>query len=151
MKFVPSILLFFFGSAFLVLWTLDRKHRFMVTLAAGFYALSIGMLMQVAAIPFYLGYNGLIAGILYTAGTLLLSEGVLERSYRHFPLQAAVLYMVGIAGGRWYFYFVDRNPIVWVCFLNFGLSMILLQASWQVRFLLKGTKRDKVLFWLLVV
>ncbi|MGZ4973367.1 MAG: diguanylate cyclase [Methylobacter sp.] len=151
MKFIPSILLFFFGSAFLVLWSLDRKRRFMVTLAAGFYAFSFAMLMQVTAIPSHIGYNGLIAGVIYTASALLISEGVLERSYRHLSPQVAVLYMAVIVGGLWYFYFVDRNLVVWICVLNFGMGMIYLQASWQGRFLLKGTKRDKVLFWLLVV
>lgn len=151
MKFIPSILLFFFGSAFLVLWTLDRKHRFMVKVAAGFYAFSIGVLMQVAAIPLHLGYNVFITGIIYTGAALLLSEGVLERSYHHFPLQAAVLYMAGIAVGLWYFCSVDRNLIVQICVLNLGLNMLFLQTCWQGRFLLKGTKRDKVLFWLLAV
>lgn len=150
MKFVPSILLFLFGSAFLGLWALDRKLRFTATLAASFYFFSSAMLMQVAFIPSDVGYNGLISGVFYATGALLFSEGVLERSRHHLLPWAAVLSMVGIVGGLWYFYFVDRKLIVWICILNLGLGLIFLQTSWQGRFLLTGTKRDKALFWLLV-
>ncbi|MDZ5700055.1 GGDEF domain-containing protein [Chelativorans sp. M5D2P16] len=120
-----------------------------MSLATGFCLLAFAMLSQVAEIPANVGHNSLTAGLLYTVGMLLVSNGILERSDRRFPSWLAALYLVGIVGGLWYFYYVYPNLIGRIYVLNFGLGLILLNACFLARFLAVGTRTDRALFWLL--
>ncbi|WP_274426971.1 GGDEF domain-containing protein [Chelativorans sp. YIM 93263] len=149
MKFVPAILLLLFASAFLGLWALERKRRFILTLGAGFASLGLGMLQQVGGVPQSVGLGAVISGFLYTAGVLLVCNGILERSGTRMPAGMAVLYLAGIVGGLWYFYYIDRDLIARIYILNFGLGLIFLHTCWLARFLLRGAWTDKALFFLM--
>jgi diguanylate cyclase (GGDEF)-like protein len=151
MKFVPPVLFLLFGAAFVGVWALERKLRFAVTLAAAFWTLALAMLSQVVGVPPDGGHNALVSGALYAAAMLLVGDWMQRRSGEWFPASLAALYLVGIVGGLWYFYYVDRNLIVRVYILNFGMGLILLHSCWLARSLLRGSWTDKALFWLLAL
>ncbi|WP_309083874.1 GGDEF domain-containing protein [Chelativorans sp.] len=151
MKFVPPVLFLLFGFALAGLWALERKLRFALTLAAGFGTLSLAMFSQFGGWPPDIGRNAVISGTLYVLGALLVGEGILQRSGRRFPSVVAVAYIVAVAGGLWYFFYVDRSLIARIYILNFGMALVLLHACWLARHLTAGTRTDKALFYLLLI
>ncbi|WEX08420.1 GGDEF domain-containing protein [Chelativorans sp. AA-79] len=151
MKFVPPVLFLLFGIALFGLWALERKLRFAMTLAVGFCVLSLAMFSQFAGLPPDIGQNAVISGFLYAASMALVGDGILQRSGKRFPAWLAALYLAGITGGLWYFFYIDRNLIARIYILNFGMGLILLHAAWRARFLFAGTWTDKALLFLLLV
>ncbi|MDX6752226.1 GGDEF domain-containing protein [Geminicoccaceae bacterium 1502E] len=150
MRYISFSLLLLFSAACFCVWLPDRERREVLLFAGAFLSYAVATLCQIAAVPPDPGHNALTAAALYAAGAFLLHQGILVRSRRAVPLTAQGVMLAGVVAAVWYFQYVEPNLLLRVCALNLGLAAIYLQAAWHTRFLLRGNKRDRVLFWLLV-
>ncbi|WP_146203918.1 GGDEF domain-containing protein [Aminobacter sp. AP02] len=105
--------------------------------------------MQFALWPPDIGYNTIVSAMLYSAGPLLLVEGVLARSGRSMPLALHAAWFAAIVGLLCYFYYVENNLQIRVYALNVGMGCIILSGAWKLRDLVRGNVIDRAMVWLL--
>ncbi|WP_379068745.1 GGDEF domain-containing protein [Mesorhizobium sp. UC22_110] len=149
MKFIPSALLLLFAASFFSVWLLDRRRRHLLLFSLAFLAVSAGTVVQFALWPSDIGLNNLACAVLYTAGPLLLAEGVLVRSGDRMPVGEHAAWMVSTVGLLGYFYYVEDNLQIRACLLNLCMAGIVLSAAWKLRRLVRGSTIDKALLWML--
>lgn len=149
MKFIPSALLLLFAATFLCVWLLERRRRHLLFFSLAFAAVGSATVVQFALWPPDIGYNTIVSAMLYTAGPLLLVEGVLVRSRRSMPLVLHAAWFAAIVGLLCYFYYVDNNLQIRVYALNLGMGCIILSGAWRLRDLVRGNVIDRAMVWLL--
>jgi len=149
--FIQPILLFIFAAAIGGLWAWRKQNGQIACMAAGFALFGLGLAIQISQIPAASVDNAVASAIAYSAGAVAFSLGVLERVHRR--RAGAVLVGMGIAivVGIWYFAAIDYHLVARVYILNFGLGAIMLVATWFARSLARGSRTDKLLFWLVLV
>lgn len=150
MKFIPSALLLLFAATFFCVWLLERRRRHLLFFALAFAAVGFGTIVQFALWPPDIGYNTIVSAMLYTAGPLLLVEGVLARSGRSMPLGLHAVWFAAIVGVLCYFYYVENNLQIRVYALNVGMGSIILNGAWKLRGLMRGSVIDRAMLWLLI-
>lgn len=150
MKFIPSALLLLFAATFFCVWLLERRRRHLLFFALAFAAVGFGTIVQFALWPPDIGYNTIVSAMLYTAGPLLLVEGVLARSGRSMPLGLHAAWFAAIVGVLCYFYYVENNLQIRVYALNVGMGSIILNGAWKLRGLMRGSVIDRAMLWLLL-
>ncbi|KXF78992.1 hypothetical protein ATN84_04395 [Paramesorhizobium deserti] len=156
MTFVPSALLALFALTFCGIWGAcriavpDHKCNYLLIYGAGFLVFSMALFSQVAHLPPDGGYNAMISGTLYIGACLILVKGVLARSGQDFPVSFYPVALLAILVPLFYFQYIDKNLIVRIYLLNFGMGAIFLALAGRARFLRYGTVTDRILFWLVV-
>lgn len=121
----------------------------MLLFALAFLAVAVGTIAQFALWPRDIGLNTIVTAITYTAGPLLLVEGVLARSGRSMPLGEHAAWLAAIVGVLCYYYYWDNNLQTRVYVLNLGMGGIILGGAWKVRDLVRGNVIDRAMVWLL--
>ena len=150
MQFIPSALLLLFAVTFFCIWLIERQRRQFLLFALSFLAFAVATFMQFALWPSDIGYNTIMTSALYSAGPLLLVEGVLARSSRSMPRSEHAAWFTAIVGTLLYFYYVENDLQVRVYVLNLGMAFIFLSGVWKIRQLMRGGVLDRAVFWLLL-
>ena len=150
MQFIPSALLLLFAVTFFCVWLIERQRRHLMLFALSFLSFAVATFVQLALWPSDIGYNSVVTSVLYSAGPLLLVEGVLARSGKSMPLVEHAVWFAGIVGALYYFYYVDNDLQVRVYVLNLGMAFIFLSGVWKIRRLVRGGMLDRAVFWLLL-
>jgi len=156
MTFVPSALLALFALTFCGIWGAcrvavpDHKCDYLLGYGAGFLVFSMAMFSQIAHLPPGVSSNAIVSGSLYIGACLLLARSILARSGRTLPTISYPIAFLAILLPTAYFLFIDRNLIVRIYVLNFGMGAIFLYVAARTDFLRRGTVPDRILFWLIV-
>lgn len=149
MQFIPSSLLLLFAATFFCIWLLERQRQHLLLFSLAFLTISVATVAQLALWPADIGYNTIVTASLYSAGPLLLVEGVLARSGKSMPLVEHAAWFSGIVGVLAYFCYVQNDLQVRVYVLNFGMGCIFLSGVWKIRHLVRGSVIDRAMLWLL--
>lgn len=148
---VPTAILFLFAATFCAVWLAERRSWYLLHFAPAFLAFGLGMLVQTARIPADFGLNTMLYGMLYVSGTLSFVTGVMVRSGQCPSRWFVTIWFAAIIGALGYFYYIDRNLIVRIHIVSFGLGGIIVSAAWIMRSLARGSATDRVMFWLVLV
>ena len=101
MKFLPPALLLLFAASFFGVWLIARARTHLLFFAIAFASCGLGLLAQIGHMPADTGINAVLSAMLYVAGALVFSEGVMRRSGRTlgflFPITAFIAINLGIA------------------------------------------------------
>jgi diguanylate cyclase (GGDEF)-like protein len=143
-------MLLLFAVTFFCIWLIERQRRQFLLFALSFLTFAVATFMQFALWPSDIGYNTIITSALYSAGPLLLVEGVLARSGRSMPRSEYAAWFTAIVGTLLYFYYVENDLQVRVYVLNLGMAFIFLSGVWKIRQLMRGGVLDRAVFWLLL-
>ncbi len=149
MQFIPSALLLLFAATFFCIWLLERRRQHLLLFSLAFLTISVATVAQLTLWPADIGYNTIATASLYSAGPLLLVEGVLARSGKSMPLVEHAAWFAGIVGGLAYFYYVQNDLQVRVYVLNLGMGCVFLSGVWKLRHLVRGSVVDRAMLWLL--
>ncbi|MBE1206901.1 GGDEF domain-containing protein [Aminobacter carboxidus] len=149
MQFIPSALLLLFAVTFFCIWLIERQRRQLLLFALSFLAFGVATFMQFALWPSDIGYNTIMTSTLYSAGPLLLVEGVLARSGRSMPRGEHAAWFAAIVGTLLCFYYVENDLQVRVYVLNLGMAFIFLSGVWKIRQQMRGGVLDRAVLWLL--
>lgn len=145
----PTILLVF-ALCFLFAWSRERKQDYLLFFGSSCLVFSLGTSSQIFAIPSGIGSNAVVSAFLYTLSVLLLSDGLLRRSGKRLGKLGYHFGLLVVVGGIAYFFYVDRQLLVRIYILNFGLGLILLATAWTLRHLRLGRSSERILFWILL-
>ncbi|PWU70735.1 GGDEF domain-containing protein [Ochrobactrum sp. POC9] len=146
--FMSPVILIVFAVCFLVFWLSERKRRYLLFFAISNSLFCLGSLSQILYIPPGVGPNAVVSAFLYTLSSLLLCDGLLQRSSKRLTVFFHMIALVSITGGIAYFVYIDRSLLIRVYVLNFGLGIIFLFTLWNLHELRSGPVPEKVLFWL---
>lgn len=80
----------------------------------------------------------------------MLSDGLLRRSGKRLPILGYLAGLVSVVVSIAYFYYIDRQLLVRIYILNFGLGLILSGTAWKLRYLRSGRTSERFLFWILL-
>jgi diguanylate cyclase (GGDEF)-like protein len=144
----PTILLIF-ALSFLFAWWRERHQQYLLFFAASCSLFCLGSSSQIFGIPPGDGPNAVASAFLYTFSVLLLSDGLLRRSGKRLHVLLYLFALLSIVVGIAYFYYVDRQLLVRIYILNFGLGLILLATALKLRYLRLGRTSERFLFWIL--
>lgn len=139
-----------FAVTFFCVWLIERQRRHLMLFALAFLVFAIATFIQLALWPSDIGFNIVVTSVLYSAGPLLMVEGVLARSGRSIPLVEHAAWFTGIVGTLCYFYYVDNDLQIRVYVLHLGMAFIFLSGVWKIRRLVRGCVLDRAVFWLLL-
>lgn len=145
----PTILVVF-ALCFLFAWSRERKQNYPLFFGSSCLMFSLGTSSQIFAVPPGIGSNAVVSAFLYTLSVLLLSDGLLRRSGKRLGKVEYLFSLLLVLGGIAYFFYVDRQLLVRIYILNFGLGLILLTTSWTLRDLRFGRPSERSLFWILL-
>ena len=145
----PTILLIF-ALSFLFTWWRERKQQYLLFFCASCLLFCLGTSSQILAIPPRHGSNAVVSAFLYTLSVLVLSDGLFRRSGQRLHELGYAAALLLLVAGIAYFYYVDRQLLVRIYILNFGLGLILLSAAWSLRRLRRGRTSERYLFWILL-
>lgn len=118
-------------------------------LAASCVLFCLGSSSQIFAIPPGHGPNAVVSAFLYTFSVLVLSDGLLRRSGKRLHVLRYLAGLIFVVVGIAYFYYIDRQLLVRIYILNFGLGLILLATALTLRRLRLGRTSERCLFWIL--
>ncbi len=150
MIYLPPIFFFLFSLMFFGVWRLERTRPHLGLFGCAFLLVALGTFVQVIFVPADIGQNAVLSAVLYVAGVLFFSHGVLIRSGRKLPYWFHALFMIAIVGSTFYYYYIERNLFYRIYIINLGIGAIFLATALQARFLLRGHSGDKLLFWLIL-
>lgn len=140
-----------FGIGFVGAWLIDRRHSYLLALAASCVLFAAGMVVQIFHLPPDFASNALLSNLFYTLAVLAVSEGLLRRSGGKVAPWVA-LGIVGLTTALIaYFCYVDRQVVARIYIQNFGFGTILVLTAIQLWPLARGRLIDKILFWTLLV
>jgi diguanylate cyclase (GGDEF)-like protein len=145
----PTILLIF-ALSFLLAWWRERKQRYLLFFAVSCLLFCLGTSSQLFAFPPGHGPNAVVSAFLYTLSVLVLSDGLLRRSGKRLPLLGHLAGLVSVVVSVAYFYYIDRQLLMRIYILNFGLGLILSATAWKLRHLRLGRASERFLFWILL-
>lgn len=148
---VPTAILFLFAATFCAVWLAERRSWYLLHFAHAFLAFGLGMLVQTTRTPADFGLNTMLYGMLYVSGTLGFVTGVMVRSGRRPSRWFLTIWFAAVMGALGYFYYIDRNLIVRIHIVSFGLGGIIVSAAWIMRSLARGSATDRIIFWLVLV
>jgi len=133
---------------FLLTWLFDRKRTYLLILAGGFFAFSIGSAVQISQWPRNFGLHVMIPGALYTVCVLSLAEGVARRGGERMTRLFLVVVASTIIGLTFIFYYVSDNVVARIYTQNFGAGITMLLATRRMQNLRRGKLIDQVIFWI---
>lgn len=145
----PTILLIF-AVSFLLAWWRERKQQYLLFFAVSCSLFCLGTSSQLFAVPPGDGPNAVVSAFLYTSSVLALSIGLLRRSGKRLPVPGYLAGLVSVVVGIAYFYYIDRQLLVRIYILNFGLGLVLSGTAWKLRHLRSGRASERFLFWILL-
>ena len=145
----PTILLVF-ALSFLFVWWRERKQQYVLYFCTSCLLFCLGTSSQIFAIPAGHGSNAVVSAFLYALSVLVLSDGLFRRSGQRFHALGYVAALLPLVAGIAYFYYIDRQLLVRIYVLNFGLGLILLATAWSLRRLRLGRTSERCLFWILL-
>jgi diguanylate cyclase (GGDEF)-like protein len=151
LSFLGPAILFMFSLTFVAAWTFDRSRTYILNFAGAFLLYCAGALSQILHIPPDIGPNALISGALYAAAGICIVEGLLRRTGLRTPLWFVLAVPALMVGALAWFFYVERNLLARVYLQNFGFGVVFLFGAWWLRGLRRGSKVDRVIFWLMVV
>lgn len=142
----PAILLVF-AVCYLLFWYTDRERRYILSLAVAILLFVLGSVSQMTGVPPAVGANALVSASLYLMSVFLTCRALLARSDIDFPLILFSLIFIGVLIGVAYYFYVDRNLIARIYFLNFGVGTIFAITVFRLRELRRGNHAEAILFW----
>jgi diguanylate cyclase (GGDEF)-like protein len=145
----PTIL-FVFTLSFLLVWWRERKQQYLLFFAISCFLFCLATSSQLFAVPPGHGPNAIVSAFLYTSSVLVLSDGLLRRSKKQLPLLGYFAGLMSVVFAIAYFYYIDRQLLVRIYILNFGLGLILIGTAWKLAHLRSGRASERFLFWILL-
>ncbi|WP_185983031.1 GGDEF domain-containing protein [Aureimonas mangrovi] len=146
----PSVLLVFSG-AFVGAWLLERRHAYLLILAAACVLFSSGAVMQIVQWPPTTAPNAVLSGLSYTLAVVAAAEAILRRSGKSLGLGWQIAGVGGITALLWYFAYVSPHLLTRVYVQNFGYGLILFVAAVKLARVPRTRVVDAALFWTLLL
>lgn len=135
-----------FAATFFLLWNHRREHRYILKLAIGYLALSVGFLCQYFQFPFGLIGSRIVSNVAFLAGAVLIAAGCLER-YQIKPPLTVILSVAGagLAVFMWFLFIVP--DLTWrILVINFTFGAITLIIAVELRNIPNPRPIDRLLF-----
>lgn len=138
-----------FAVCFLLLWRYSRQEsRYLLFLSAAFLVFALAAASQILLLPRDIGHNTLVSGFLYLSSTLLFVRGMLGRYQARFDGLLYGAAMVGVLCALAFYYYVQRDIVIRIYVLNFGIGGMLLLAAFRLSQRRRATPVDRALYWI---
>lgn len=151
LNFVGPGILSVFAFGFILVWYFDRKRSYVWLFSLAIAAYALGAASQIFGLPADAGLNAVLSALLYAGGAVALVEGLHRRSGRSLGLARAALLIALVVVPAAYFFYGERNLLVRIYLLNFGLGAILLYGILSLRELARGRVIDRLAFWAVMI
>ena len=146
----PAIFLLF-SMSFLAAWLVDRKRRHILLLSLALFLYCAGAMSQIIGVPSDTGLNAIVSAAIYAISSSILVEGILRRIGRRHHVLLHILFLAGIVGGIYYYFYVDRNLVARIYILNFGIGALFMLTAVRILDLRSGKLPDRILFWIFLI
>ena len=151
LSFVGPGILSVFAFGFILVWYFDRKRTYVWLFSLAIALYSLGAASQIFRTPADAGLNAVFSALLYASGAVALVEGLHRRSGRSLGLARAGFLIALVVMPIGYFFYGERNLLVRVYVLNFGLGAILLYGILTLGELARGRVIDRLAFWAVTI
>lgn len=141
-----TIGLFFFGG-----W-LARRVDYFIPISAAYVAFSIGMFLQIAAVPVSDEVSSLLTGALYILAMLCFYCGVV-RAGRGTPVwPVAMLIAVLFLVFRYVYTIEEFNSVKRIYALQSFMTLLFLLACWNIRWIVfRGSGAERLMFFAVLI
>lgn len=151
LSFVGPGILSVFAFGFILVWYFDRKRAYVWLFSLALVLYALGAASQIFGVPADAGLNAVLSAGLYAGGAVALIEGLHRRSGRSLGAARAFALVALVVVPIAYFYYGERNLLLRVYVLNFGLGAILLYGILNLRELARGRIIDRLAFWAVTI
>jgi diguanylate cyclase (GGDEF)-like protein len=139
-----------FAVAFLCLWLLDLKRRYLLIFVAATVSYCSGWFCEILGWASDPGINAMLSGMLYACSALCLAEGVMRRSKMTLGVALHLAVLITVFGGLYYFYYVSENLVARIYVHGISYGVLFLYLSTRLTVLRAGKPIDRVLYWVIV-
>lgn len=118
-----------FALSFLGMWSYKRNLRYLLPLAAAFFAYTLGIAWQILHLPTDWKDSAIISASFYTLSMLALGDGVLQRLGSRLNRGFSIGLFVCVLTGIYYFSYGTPDLVARIWLLNFGAGLTMLYTA----------------------
>ena len=139
-----------FAVAFLCLWLLDNKRRYLLICVAATVFYCAGWFCEILGWSGDLGINAMLSGLLYAGSALCMAEGIMRRSRKTLGVALHLTVLIAVLTGIYYFYYVSENLVARIYVHGISYGVLFLYLASRLTLLRTGKPVDRVLYWVVV-